>query len=87
MKKSSLLLGFGAAASLLVTPMIAGGCRTTQGAKGMETGEKSCGCKGEGKCEGKCGHKCEGKCGDKMKKEGKCGAEGSCGEGSCGSNK
>lgn len=72
MKKSSLLLGFGAAASLLITPMLSSGCRT---ARHAHDDAHSCGCKGEGKC----GNKAEGKCGCKMN-EGKCGGEGSCGD-------
>ena len=85
MKKSSLLLGFGAAASLLVTPVLSGGCRTMQAApeEHHDHGHGQCKCDRGGKdSDGK-----DKKCHCKMKKEGSCG-EGSCGdEGGCGSKK
>lgn len=85
MKKNSLVLGLGVAASLLTTPIFSTGCATTQGASESHKEHKEhkeCTCK---MCDGKKDAKdCE-KCGCKMKMKGKMDKhdEGSCSEGGC----
>lgn len=73
-KRGSLILGLGAAATMLAAPFVVSACRTMGGqtrddrammesGKVLENAKKECGCIAEGKkCEGKDG-KCGGSCG------------------------